>query len=121
MMVDVGKNVDQEKLYVLWTSGDREVALSMVLMYTLHAKTNGWWEDVCLIIWGSSAKLVSQDEELQGRVIQMIEGGVEVVACVACAQMFGATKILESLGVIVKPMGDPLTQLLKEGKTILTI
>jgi len=54
-------------------------------------------------------------------VIQMIEGGVEVVACVACAQMFGATKILESLGVIVKPMGDPLTQLLKEGKTILTI
>ena len=119
--MDVSKIEGQDKLYVLWTSGDREVALSMVFMYTFHAKNNGWWEDVCLIIWGPSAKLLSQDEELQGRVRQMIESGVEVVACIACAQMFGVIKILESIGVIVKPMGNPLTQLLKEGKTILTI
>ena len=119
--MDVSETEDQEKLYVLWTSGDREVALSMVFMYTFNAKTKGWWEDVCLIIWGSSAKLLSQDEELQGRVRQMIEGGVEVVACIACAQMFGVTQILESIGVTVKPMGNPLTQLLKEGKRILTI
>lgn len=119
--MDVSKNEDQEKLHVLWTSGDREVALSMVFMYTFNAKTKGWWEDVCLIVWGPSAKLLSQDEELQGRVRQMVEGGVEVVACIACAQMFGVTQILESIGVTVKPMGNPLTQLLKEGKTILTI
>ena len=119
--MDANKIEEQDKLYVLWTSGEREVALSMVFMYTFHAKTKGWWEDVCLIIWGPSAKLLSQDEELQGRVRQMIEGGVEVVACIACAQMFGVTQILESIGVTVKPMGDPLTQLLKEGKKILAI
>jgi len=112
---------DSQELYVLWTSGDREVALSMVFMYTFNAKTRGWWENVTLIIWGPSAKLLSQDEELQGRIRQMIEAGVHVVACVACATMFGVVKNLEDLGVEVKGMGDPLTQLLKAGKTLLTV
>ena len=44
----------QDKLYVLWTSGDREVALKMALMYTLNAKSRGWWREVRLRqrLWG---------------------------------------------------------------------
>lgn len=114
-------NPECTELYVLWTTGDRETALSMVCMYTLNAKMRGWWEDVTLIIWGASSKLLAQDEELQGRIRQMIEAGVMVVACVACANMFGVSKILENLGVEVKGMGQPLTQLLKEGKKVITI
>ncbi|VBB09520.1 Hypothetical protein LUCI_4815 [Lucifera butyrica] len=112
---------DSNELYVLWTTGDRETALSMVFMYTLNAKLKGWWEDVTLIIWGASTKLLARDEELQGRIRQMIDAGVDVVACVACANMFGATKILEDLGIEVKGMGHPLTQLLKAGKTVLSV
>lgn len=112
---------ESNELYVLWTSGDRETALSMVFMYTFNAKTKGWWEDVTLIIWGSSSKLLAQDQELQGRIGQMIEAGVKVVACIACANMFGVTKILEDLGIEVKGMGDPLTQLLKAGKIVLSV
>ena len=37
--------VNSEKpseLVVLWTSGDRDVALKMVFMYTLNSKLKGW-------------------------------------------------------------------------------
>ncbi|KXS47386.1 MAG: hypothetical protein AWL62_2688, partial [Halanaerobium sp. T82-1] len=34
---------DKNSLVVLWTSGDKEVAKKMVFMYTLNAKTRGWW------------------------------------------------------------------------------
>jgi hypothetical protein len=112
---------DPDELYVLWTSGDRETALSMVFMYTLNAKLKNWWEDVTLIIWGASTKLLVQDEELQGRIQQMLEAGIHVVACVACADMFGAASRLEKLGIEVKAMGYPLTQLLKEGKKVLSV
>jgi hypothetical protein len=115
------KMEDSNEIYVLWTSGDRETALSMVFMYTLNAKLKGWWEDVTLIVWGASTKLLAQDKELQGRIRQMIDAGVDVVACVACADMFGATKLLEDLGIEVKGMGHPLTQLLKAGKKVLSV
>lgn len=114
-------NSDSDELYVLWTTGDRETALSMVLMYTLNAKLRNWWGDVTLIIWGASTKLVLQDEEIQGRIQQMLEVGVHVEACVACADMFGATPLLKKLGVDVKGMGTPLTQLLKDGKKVLSV
>ncbi len=115
------KKEDSNELYVLWTSGDRETALSMAFMYTLNAKLKGWWEDVTLIVWGASTNLLAHDEELQGRIRQMIDAGVDVVACVACAEMFGATKLLGDLGIEVKPMGHPLTQLLKAGKKVLSV
>jgi len=37
---------------VLWTSGDKEVALKMVFMYTLNSRLKGWWDEIKLIIGG---------------------------------------------------------------------
>ena len=59
----VGKVKDN--LIVVWSSGDRDVAEKMVFMYTLNSKLRKWWKDVTLIIWGPSAKLISEDVELQ--------------------------------------------------------
>ncbi len=120
-MNQINDQENQNELYVLWTSGDRNVALSMVFMYTFNSKIKGWWEDVCLIVWGPSAKLLSEDVELQDRVRQMIEAGIDVVACRACADMYGVSEVLEDLGVEVKGMGHPLSQILKSGKKILSI
>ena len=63
--------VKPEKLFVLWSSGDREVAKKMVFMYTLNAKLKGWWNDISLIVWGPSAKLVSEDKGLQAGIIKI--------------------------------------------------
>ena len=103
-----------EKLAVLWTSGDRDVAIKMVFMYTHNAKLQGWWKDVMLIVWGHSAKLLSVDTEVGNYVVKMLKDGVEVVACKACADSYGVSDILEKMGVDVKYMGQPLTEYLKD-------
>lgn len=109
-----------DKLAVLWTSGDREVALKMVFMYTFNSKKRGWWKDVQLIIWGPSAKLLAVDSELQEYVKQMKEEGIELLACKACADMYGVTEKLGEMGVDVKYMGVPLTDTIKSGTHLVT-
>lgn len=111
---------DQDKLLVLWTSGDRDVALKMVFMYTRNSKKNDWWDKVRLVVWGPSQKLLIGDEELQQQIKVMKDYGVEVYACIACAGMYGLASALRDLGVEVIGMGAPLTEMLKEGWTTLT-
>ena len=109
-----------EKLFVMWSSGDREVATKMVFMYTLNAKRRGWWNDISLIVWGPSAKLVSEDKELQAKTKEMKDAGIELMACKACSDSYGVSDTLEELGIDVKYMGEPLTQFLKEDCKIIT-
>jgi hypothetical protein len=109
-----------EKLFVMWSSGDREVATKMVFMYTLNAKRRGWWNDISLIVWGPSAKLVSEDKELQAKIKEMKDAGVELLACKACSDSYGVSDTLEQFGIEVKYMGEPLTHLLKEDHKIIT-
>ena len=101
------------RLAVLWTSADPEVAVKVAFMYTRAAKTNGWFDDVTLIVWGPSSKLLSENAELQAAVRSMAEAGVEVVACKACADSYGVSDALSALGIEVKYMGAPLTEMLK--------
>jgi hypothetical protein len=53
------------KLAVLWTSGDPDVAEKMAFMYTYNAKKQGWFDEVVLIVWGPSAKLLSEKKMLK--------------------------------------------------------
>lgn len=108
-----------DKLVVLWTSGDREVAISMVFLYAYNAKAKGWWNDVTLVVWGPSAKLLSEDKELQEHIMKMKDDGVELLACVRCAERYGVVETLEEMGFEVIKMGIPLTEYLKEGIKVL--
>ena len=85
-------------------------------MYTFYAKERGWWQDIQLIVWGPSSKLLSEDKELQDYIKKMKDKGVEIVACKACADSYGVSGKLEDLGIEVKYMGMPLTELLKSEK-----
>ena len=109
-----------DRLVVVWSSGDREVALKMAFMYTLNAKRNDWWPDVTLVVWGPSANLLSGDSELQEQVKAMKEAGVRLEACKACSDLYGVSEKLQSLGVDVKYMGQPLTAYLMEGRRVIT-
>ena len=111
---------DPSRLAVLWTSGDPEVATKVAFMYTLNAKRQGWFDEVTLIVWGPSAKLLSGNAELQEAVAGMAEEGVKVVACKACADSYGVSEILEGMGVEVKYMGQPLTEMLKGDWRVIT-
>ncbi|PTN09499.1 hypothetical protein C8N47_10444 [Mangrovibacterium marinum] len=108
-------NETTNKLAVIWSSGDPEVAQKVCFMYTLNAKKQGWFEDVVLIVWGPSAKLLAENEDLQADVKKMMDAGVVVEACIACANMYNVAADLKELDIDVRPMGIPLTNYLKEG------
>jgi hypothetical protein len=118
---DTAMTQNDEKLVILWTSGDREVALKMLFMYTYNAKQNGWWEDITLIVWGPSARLLSEDPELQEYIKKIMETGVAVRACKGCADQYGVSGKLEELGITVLYIGKEFTDYIKEGRRVLTI
>ncbi len=109
------------KLYILWTNADPITSEKMVLMYAINAKINNWWEDLTLIVWGSTQKLVADNEMIQEKLRQAMHVGVKVSACVACADQLGVSDKLRELGIEVKGWGLSLTEALKDGVKILTI
>jgi hypothetical protein len=110
----------ESRLAVLWTSGDPEVAHRVCLMYSHAAQTQKWFDHVTLIVWGPSARLLAADKDLQAKVKSMMKDGVQVQACVVCADSYGVSERLRELGIEVKGMGPPLTGMLKEGWKVLT-
>jgi len=111
---------DGDKLVVLWTSDDPYVAETVAFMYTHAAKKNQWFSDVTLIIWGPSAKLITENVKLQDKLKSMQKDGVVTEACIACANMYGVADSLRTLGITVKGMGQPLSEYLKSGARVLT-
>lgn len=109
-----------DKLVVLWTSDDPYVAERVALMYTHAAKTAGWFKDVTLIIWGPSAKMVSENLKIQEKLKAMQKDGVVIEACIACATAYNVVDDLKKLNFDVKGMGKPLTDYLKSGAKVLT-
>lgn len=109
----------EDKLVVIWSSADREVALKMAFMYVTNSKRLSWWEDITLVVWGPSAKLLSEDKELQDRIRNMISLGITVKACKSCSDSYGVSRQLSDLGITVKLMSE-LTEYLKEGRKVLT-
>jgi hypothetical protein len=112
---------NSNKLAVLWTSGDPNVAEKMVFMYTLNAKRQGWFDEVVLIVWGPSAKLATENTMIKDYIKTMQEAGVKTEACMACAKMYGVDKTLAEMGIDVKGMGIPLSDYLKEGWKVLSL
>jgi hypothetical protein len=108
------------RLAVLWISGDPEVAQKACLMYAHNAKKQKWFDEVTLIVWGPSAKLLAGNENLQAEIKAMLSDGVKIQACQACSDSYGVSNQLRSLGIDVKYMGKPLTDLLKSGWKVLT-
>lgn len=108
------------RLIVLWTSQDREVAQNIVFMYTKNSKLNDWWDQVRLVVWGPSVKLLSVDEELQVELKELEEAGVELQACKACADRYGVSEKLKTLGIEVIYMGVPLTKYLRSHYSVIT-
>lgn len=109
----------QSRLAVVWSSGDPDVAHRVCLMYAHAAATNRWFDEVRLIVWGPSARLLAGDKDLQAKIQAMMKDGVNVQACIVCAESYGVTETLRGLGIEVKPMGRPLTDILQSDYKVL--
>ncbi|WP_300465363.1 DsrE family protein [Desulfobacula sp.] len=58
---------------------------------------------------------------MQKKVKEALDAGVHITACKACADQLGVTDDLKKLGIEVVYWGVPLTDILKNDETLLTI
>ena len=112
---------EKNHLYVLWTNDNPITMEKMVFMYTVNSLARGWWDEITLIIWGTPAKLVSEDKKAQRLVQNAIKAGVQLVACKACADQLGVSDDLEKMNIEVKYTGELLTDILKGEEKLITI
>lgn len=111
----------KDKLFILWTSGEKLTFDEMVFMYAYNSITHQWWKDITLIIWGASTELAGKDTHVQHKLKKMHDIGIKVTACKACADDLDVTETLEKTGVDVKYWGTPLTEVLNSEAKLITI
>ena len=108
-------------LNILWTNDNIITSEKMVLMYALNSKLNNWWNEVTVIIWGATAKLVSENTMIQEKIKLALHAGVKFSACKTCAEQLNVEEKLSELGIEVKYWGEGLTEILKEDEKLITI
>lgn len=113
--------MDAKKLLILWTSGDREVAKKMVLLYGSVILPRGYWDEAHLMVWGPSAKLLAEDAQLQEMLKTVLETGVKASVCVVCSDDYGVTQTLQGLGVEPMHTGELLTEALQSDWKLITL
>jgi hypothetical protein len=113
--------VENDNLLILWISADKDVAEKMVFMYAINSMKEKLWNEVTLLIWGPSAKLISEDESIKDQIKEMISMGVKVIACKQCADSYEVSKKLSEIGIDVFNTAIFLTVWMKAGKKIITV
>ncbi len=108
------------KLLIVWSTAELEVAKKMVLLYSSVILPRGYWDKAHLMIWGPSAKLLAENSELQELLAKVKETGVELSCCVVCSDEYAVTQKLASLGIEMIHTGELLTSALKEDWKVIT-
>ncbi len=108
------------KLNVLWTTAELATVENMLCMYTINSMKNGWWDAINVVIWGQSSKAVAEEPIVREVIKKMLDSGVTVEACKACADKYGTSNLLEELGVTVKYM-QALTDYIRNDDHLITI
>jgi hypothetical protein len=108
------------KLLIVWSTAEIEVAKKMVLLYSSVMLPRGYWDEANLMIWGPSAKLLSENDELQEMLENIKQTGVKLSCCVVCSDEYGVTEQLEAMGVEAIHTGELLTEALKTDWKVIT-
>lgn len=101
------------KLLVIIATGEKEKALAG-LMYARNAMKRGWMEDVKVVFFGPSERLIVQDEQVADEVKDLALIG-ESFACKAISDRENLSAEVEKLGVKVEYVGSIISNLIKEG------
>lgn len=111
----------QKEAKILWTTDNKDTAMNMVLLYAHNAKIQGWMEEVTVLVWGASQKLINEDKEIQEKIKTMINDGVKVVACLKCADNMDIKDGLEACNIDVFYTGTYLSEWIQSKETIISV
>ena len=110
-----------KKAKILWTTDNKETALHMVSLYAHNALLKGWMDEVEVLVWGASQRLIVEDAEVRAKVEAMIRDGVKVVACLKCAESLEITAALQTCGIDVHYTGELLSSWINSGETVISV
>lgn len=105
-----------DKIVVIISSAEAEKACTGA-MYAVNALNNCWVEDVRLIFFGPSEKLLLKNPELQRLLSEFLAMEKTVVACEFIATRDKTGEQIAALGVQVEPVGKMISDLIKAGYT----
>ena len=105
--------MSKDKLLIVWSSGEAEVAKKLVLLYGNVILPRNYWDYAILMVWGPSAKLLAEDIEIQDAFAKVLATGVKANGCIVCSDTYGVSEKLSSLGVELIHTGELLTECLK--------
>ena len=108
------------KLLLVWSTEEVEVAKKMILLYSSVILDRGYWDEAHLMIWGPSARALAGNLELQSMLKDVQASGVETSACVVCSDDYGVSEKLEMLGVSTIHTGELLTEALQSDWKVIT-
>ncbi|WP_455755638.1 DsrE family protein [Sulfurimonas sp.] len=103
----------KNKLLIVWSSGEKEVAKKLILLYGSVMLPRAYWDEATIMIWGPSALLLAQDEELQAQLKVVQDTGVKFNACIVCTDDYGVSDKLRELGIELIHTGEMLTEALQ--------
>lgn len=104
---------EKNKLLIVWSSGEVEVAKKLILLYGSVMLERKYWDEATIMVWGPSARLLAENKELQKQMLVVQKTGVKFNACVVCAEDYGVTHELKSLGIDLIHTGEMLTSALQ--------
>jgi hypothetical protein len=112
---------EKKSLHILWTTADPHTSHHLVLMYATNALLNHWWDEVTVVAWGAAQQYIASDEAIRERMEIAKHAGVKFSACVSCAVNLGVQDKLEGCGVETVRWGELLSNILKDGRPLITV
>ena len=103
----------KNKLLIVWSSGEVEVAKKLILLYGSVMLERKYWDEATIMVWGPSVKLLASDKSLQEQFRVVRDSGVKFNACVVCSDDYGVSDELKELGVDLIHTGEMLTESLQ--------
>jgi len=110
----------KNKLLIVWTSEEIEVARKMILLYGGVMLPRGYWDEAHIMVWGPSARLIAQNPSLQTKLKEVQATGVTFSCCVVCSDEYGVSQTLDDLGIELTHTGEFLTQALQSDWKVLS-
>jgi len=109
-------------LHILWLNDNPVTAEHMVFLYATNALLKGWWENVHIIVWGATTKLLCESTAMQSLVQRFLGEGGQVSACKRCAENLNVLGKLEAIkGIKVYYIGEHFSEIIKGTEKLITL
>ena len=103
------------KLLVIVATSDNE-KVRTALKFANNVKKRGYLDDVKVVYFGPSEKLVVEDPFISDQAQEIAEAGSSI-SCKFISDRDGVSEKLKKLGVQVKYVANTISDLIKEGDT----